>query len=546
MFRQVKKIVRLLIGTVFLLMFRLGAECTPFTSCIVIPTSCDTHRICDDGRSYFGKTFFSIRPQDSNAANRLLKITQENHQPDDDFRWGIDVSTSFQRSFSKKSLAQWFLFNNTNCMTVGLSTDEQTFDVDGEQFGLVTPESVAGKIGSLCLAPRTENIITNVQSWFSLDHICCGMWLRTGLVLARNKRTLGITTEDSNVAQTGFYPDGFYDVDCESLPIVYTNVLDAFIGNKAIGDVPSLKFVKFYDESLDKVALASLRADLGYDFVRTCNGFLNGSVSIVAPAGTRPNSRHIFEPVVGANRSWQLGLNASGSYLLRRLCNVKREVSIYFDATITHLFKARQVRVCALKNNGPGSQYLLLKRMDLSVGAVLSGERVANILAGDMRVGVPIMFDGAVLLHIERPGLFFGDIGYNLWARAQEKRSSRICFGNFESNTYGIKGDLPLSKIDNFSQLCIGDLLTANQSTVAKQSSADFESITLGACDIDCSVALHPSAISHKLFGALGTAKACSLLTMVYAAVAAEVEFGHQPAALRQWAISVHLGISFE
>lgn len=511
--------------------------CDSFLTCVQAPQGCK--KSCANQRC-FGKTFFSIRPQDSNSAGRLIRMINEDHLQS----WGVKLALGLQQSFSgnHNPLAKWFLFNGTDHITVGIPDDQQHFDVDGRQLGLTTVDGSAGQIGSLCLNPVLQNIIANVDAWVDLNALLCGLWLRTYLTIVRAKTTLGMKSITGHAAQSGNYPAGANTTNCNESPIQYTSICQAFIGDTSFGDIPALQYGKFYSDTMTKTALASIRFDLGYDVAKSSNGFFNCGACFIIPTGNKPNGLYIFEPVVGANGSWQLGAVMSGAYNCL-YTSERTAADVCFDATLTYVCKSKQTRVFSLKNNGAGSQYMLLKEFDLSVGAVLAGQRVANVFAGQANIGGNVMFDGSVMLHVEKyNGLFF-DIGYNLWARSKENISKNVCMRNFAENTYGIKGDLPLSKVDPSSALCIGDLTTATKSTLGVSAPADVTTMVLDVCDIDFCSPLHPSVFSNKLFAACGFSNdvnQCKASMNVL--LEGEIEFGQKHLALNQWALNINVG----
>jgi hypothetical protein len=511
------------------------ACCNTFLSCVVLP--------CNNGCNgpLSGKTFFSIRPQDSNAVTRIIRIALEDYEQS----WGFNVAGGVQRSFARgcNSLAQWFLPNGGQCVTVGMPDDEHCFAIDGGQFGLQTQDGLPGLMGALSLNPSIKNVIGTLNAWVNLDAITEGLFLRTYLTLVNAKTSLGMRTRTMNVAQSGVYPTSLYTVNCTDSPIAYHTLCQAFMGNVPFGDIPALSYAKFYGGSCSTTALASIRFDLGYDVVDAQDGFFNAGVCFLIPTGTRPTGRYLFEPVVGANRSWQVGVIFSGAY--EGWQTTKNAISLYVDATITYLTKAEQTRVFGLKNNGRGSQYLLLKKIDTQLSIVSQGERVANIFAGKAAIGGNVMADAALMLELARNNGLFFDLGYNFWMRSAERIAQTVCMRNFTPDTYGLKGDLLLSEFDTSADLCIGDVATASQSTLCRASAADATTVTLNVCDIDPNVPLHPSAFSNKIFAALGySADVHNKATTMNIFVQGEVEFGQARRALNQWAVSLNIGFS--
>jgi hypothetical protein len=521
-----------------------SASCSVQT-CISCDDCCPSKDCLD-----FGHTFFAIRPQDSNAARRITKTLTRGQLFEDGFCSTSDVSITWQRSFRSDRLGRWFSFNNSNCMTVGVPGDDLSFNIDGRQFGITTSENVPGIIGKINLLPRIENVIVNFDGQYNLDDVYCGLWARIDLPLVWCRTDLGMAAFTlGNIATS---PDesfaaGLFNLTCATTPIAYTSLADALQGNRGFGEVPPLSYGKFGKCSQSSFNVAGIHFDLGYDFIRDECHVFGASVHIVTPTGRRPDARYLFEPEIGANRSWQLGVNMNGFSYLHK--SKDHYISFVYDVTITHLFKATQRRLFRLKNNGIGSQYLLLKKFNAIGTAILGADRAANILAGQTKIGADAMVDGALMLQFNHCNIY-GNIGYNLWFRSQEKGSKTACFNNFAENSLGIKGQQPLSITQESPcpdipciSTCIPDMTTASTSTICLPGAAETESVFLTANDIDFASPLHPNAYSNKLFGSIGYTGIGYCGRLWEFLMGGEVEFGHK--ALSQWGLLIKVGASF-
>jgi hypothetical protein len=511
--------------------------CDSFLTCVAIPE--DYQISCQES---FGRTFFSIRPQDSNSALRLTKIASEDHAKS----WGIDVSFTAQQSFARNDnlLAQWFLFNGCSSITVGVPSDTRSFTVDGRQLGLLTSNGDTGPLGTLSLSPTIKNKNISANLWCDLSDCACGLWFRTYFTLVQATTALDMKSTGTNAALSGNYPNGMYTTECNDAPLQYTSICSAFVGDKAFGNIPALKYGKFYSDSKTKTALASIRTDLNYDIIESPCGFFNCGACVVIPTGNKPQGIYLFEPIIGANGSWQVGATLLGAY--HYLQNPEgNSIDFYCDATATYLTKSKQTRVFSLNNNGAGSQYMLLKVFDLKTEIMLEGERAANILVGQSDIGGNYMFDASLMMHLTRYNGFSFDVGYNFWARTQERIANTTYLRKFAENTYGIKGNLPLSGIDSFSELCIDDMTTASNATLSSPGTPDDTTQVLTICDINFNAPLSPSAFSNKLFTSLGYSRnLCKSDSTINVFIEGEVEIGQKNRALNQWALTLNVTLS--
>ena len=557
--------------------------CTVRVTCLEC-SDCDTTSLFSCGDNLYGKTFYSFRPQDSDSARQIVKQfyryiskKEENTKPFEVSKEyaelfpssanrivenynnlqgskhnALTVTAQYSRSFSPNGLARWFFFNGTECMTVGIPDDEQTFDIDGSQIGLslgnmITTTLQTGPIGTLHAEPAIENILIEFDYYHDLESIKPGLWIDSLITLVHMTTDFNLVADNDASTQKDDFPAGLFTIDgagdptCQTTPVPFDSILDALEGCKGWGSMARLSCSKFSRKKLHKFGVAGLHADLGYDFRKKETSYCAASFHVVVPTGSRPEGTYLFEPVIGANKSWQVGATLRGHHLIGQ---ADKKLGLYGYLVMTHLFKAKQTRVFALKNNGPGSQLLLLKKFNATGTALEEGQRVANILCGTTKIGAACMLDGSFLAQFNYRK-FYIDIGYNFWLRTREKRSKMICFKGFYENQLGIKGHLPLMSEQTIgcpgtSAVCSYDLQTASQSTLQQPADADSCTTYLSAEDIDFGAGLHPMTWSNKIFGA------CALKTeKVIAILSGSVEFGKQNSAVDQWSIALSLGKEF-
>ncbi len=567
---------------------------------------CNTNKN-NNGSDVYGKTFFSIRPQDSNSARRLLalsnwknkkksitkEIVMQKIEKEENIEITAEASDSpvfvqekqpvlkeeitksivlvdnpchffaltfeWQQSFNKNDLAKWFSFNCSDCFTLGIVSPTESFDVDAEQFGLclattITTTVTSGLVGKVCMNPEIKNFIAELNLRFNLDEITCGLWTQVDFIVAHTKTNLNLCVVEDNSTECEF-PSGLFTLDCSTTQAPYENIYQALLGDEPFGEVPCLQSAKLSNCSQSKTGLAAINFDLGYDFLNNECGDFSLFLHVVIPTGNKPKGKFVFEPIVGANKSWQLGLGFYGSSIL---CdNNDRKITLFCNSFLTHLFKSKQTRVFALKNNGAGSQYLLLKQFvftGITDGAnVIGADRVANILTGETGIGADIMFDGSLMFQYKHCN-FIANLGYNFWIRTKEKRDDKVCFRNFAENSFGIKADLPLSQSTPFTceetRVCASNFQTASQATLSNPFVPDEDSsgcpttVFLTACDIDFTAPLHPTALSNKIFGAIGYEN-CGCKHPYFIQIAGEVEFGNNNKALDQWGVMLQGGFSY-
>lgn len=512
--------------------------------------TCELNLTQGDCGDIYGKTFFSVRPQDSDSKRRIISMPYEKEWRCEGSN-NVSLTFEYQRSIKSNSLATWFFFNGCRSMTVGIPDAATKVDVDGSQLGLSLGQDTVttmtpGIIGTISAEPIVSNAIFDLNFFIDLCPIAEGLWTRIDVPVVRSKTNMRFCSTGTGVTTDNFAPGLLTLNTClTGTPVVYNNILDAFNGNRVFGDVATLKSARYSPCSQTETKIAGIHVDLGYDFCFTDDQYLAASIHAVGPTGTRPNGEFVFEPVVGANKSWQLGGTVSG---YKTWCRERNDVGIYWYVVATHLFKARQTRVFNLKKNGPGSQYLLLKDIDTSANFVDGIDRAANFLSGETRIGANLMFDGSVMAawEWERSTL---ELGYNFWARTHEKRASEVCFRgyNFIDSNFGVKGNEFSSTFDPDLETCVTLTSTASKSTIALAAAADPDAVSpvvIEIDDINFSAPLHPATWSHKFFGAWGR-KGNLCCQDTFLQIGAAVEFGNKNSALHMVSAFAQAGIEF-
>ncbi len=541
-----------------------ASECL-FVTGVNCPTNCDDnslYKTCDG--DLYGKTFFSFRPQDSDSSRRILGWFNKDHKIAF-FKFKkhviLTISPQYTRSFDTNDIAQWFFFNGRDRMSVGIPSATESFDIDGEQIGLSlgtifdeyenTISPVVGKIGNVWAKPLVENYIVDVDLWCDLSAWHDDLWSRIEFPIVNMKTNMRMRASGKGTQNDEYVPglfslestpfDGYEDYACNATPVPYSSILCALDGNQGWGAVEPLKSGKFSPRGQSKWGVAGLHFDLGYDIYDTAPWYCAGSIHVVFPTGTRPKGTYVLEPVIGANKSWQVGATAIARYIKEF---GKDELGVYFYGVGTHLFKAAQDRVFSLITNGPGSQLLLLKQFNSSASGLINAEREANIFCGRTKIGSAFMFDGSLMLQWSRKEIVV-DLGYNFWIRTKEKRSKSVLFRGFYENQLGIKGSTPMEDKQAVESIyaplqCLPDLTTDHCVTIAGGSfEADNPAVFIKPCNVNYGSALAPTSMSNKVFAAIGYKSSWFIL------LSGEAEFGISNAAINQYGVMLKIGKDF-
>ena len=547
-----------------ILVSTLQASDSFLVTCVNSSNKCDNnslYKTCNG--DLYGKTFFSFRPQDSDSARRILGWFNADYRVDllkQEIKSVLTISPQYTRSLNPQEITQWFFFNGRKSMTVGLPDETHVYDIDGSQIGLSLGTSydpytdsvflTPGKIGSVWAKPVVENYIIDLDLWYDLSSWHENLWSRLECPIVYMQTNMHMYASGRG-NQTENYPNGLFsttstlvdaygDEMCNNTVVPYSSILCALAGNQGWGAVEPLSSGKFPLCGLNKWGVAGLHFDLGYDIWDIAPWFFAGSLHVVFPTGNRPKGTYVFEPIVGANKSWQFGATVIAHYIKEFERN---EIGIYLYAVGTHLFKSKQDRVFSLRANGPGSQLLLLKQFGSSDTDLIGIQREANVFCGKTKIGATLMFDGSLMLQFSQDK-FVADVGYNFWVRTKERRSNEVCFREYAEGTYGIKGSEPMSEASFVGGpfapvLCSADFNTDSAATIALSGATDATPTFISPSDIDYGSALAPTSMSHKVFAAVG------FKSSWFALLSGEAEFGTNNTVINQWGVMLKLGKEF-
>jgi hypothetical protein len=205
-------------------------------------------------------------------------------------------------------------------------------------------------------------------------------------------------------------------------------------------------------DRLNRTRIADLRVAIGYNFMQKDRYQIAFQALISAPTGTRPEGIYLFEPIIGNGHHWELGAGFTGSGTLWQSCDESKQLILFGDAQLTHLFKGRQRRTFDLKNK-PFSRYMLIEKMGTPLEDNLQGNSTAPS-AQFKNEFLPVAnlshvrVDSSIALQTELTACltfvcsnFSWDLGYNFWGRTCEELRLRD-LNPFDNNTqWALKGD---------------------------------------------------------------------------------------------------------
>jgi hypothetical protein len=419
----------------------------------------------------------NFRSQGINAARELVGWQRNINISNDEKRYGcVSITGEYTHSTDSDDLAR-FLFSDALYCTC----KEATFYVEGstvekrhstalmaDQFYLPTD------FESRCsISPRIINGIVDLNLYWGLDNLAEGLFWRIHMPIVHTRWNLQFGEEVINKGlqdyapgyfDDTFVPDNYLDPDVHGLERskMLHNFSDYIVEGKSITNVPDIVYngldaARIASHALTKNGVAELTAAFGWNF--HCNSRHHAGIELrlAAPTGNAPKGRYLFEPIVGNGKHAELGGGLTFHRQLWQSEDEQRDLGIYIDANVTHLFRTHQVRTFDLVCS-PLSRYMLAMRFTDEVenltcpnGSDLyvmpqqqfAGEfmPVANITTLPVDSSVPVQVDMVIKLsyagcHVE------WDFGYNLWARSCEKlwRRTGWCCNSFSGN-WALKGN---------------------------------------------------------------------------------------------------------
>ncbi|EKD23450.1 MAG: hypothetical protein ACD_82C00031G0002 [uncultured bacterium] len=225
--------------------------------------------------------------------------------------------------------------------------------------------------------PSIKNIIIDLNTYFGLDSIKKGLYIKVHLPIASTTWALNMAECVNDYGQDPFAlgymsigqkPYIPADSGTAPTPILRSALPQDFINAVQLGTTfgdqrVSMLFGTMPCLNLQKTQFSDFQAAFGYNFILKKDFFLGASLNAVIPTGTRPDARYLFEPIVGNGKHWELGLGIDSSWIFYRSSeNENRYAGIWLEATFTHMFDAYQARSFDFCNK-PNSRYMLLLQM---------------------------------------------------------------------------------------------------------------------------------------------------------------------------------------
>src|SRR5579863_560482 len=318
-----------------------------------------------------------------------------------------------------------------------------------DYFGLPTDF-----ISSVRFRPRVNNVIVEIQSFFGFNNRRKGLYAEIFLPLVYTNWELNVKETVINAGENGYVP-GYFNQSGVNNKDLLSNFSSYISGY----DTPRINGLTFQPLTHGKMALrsqrtvhcAELRANLGYDHFIHDEHHVGVKMQLALPLGNRPRGEFLFEPIVGNQHHYELGIGVTAHAVAWENSDTDEKIDFFLDVTANHLFKSKQRRAFDLKGK-PNSRYMLAEKMTPNITNNLTGNNITPIAQFDQEVNsivnittraivvaVNVQADVALSCSYTKKNNYW-TFGYNAWKRGCEN----ICIKDkncFPENVWAIKGD---------------------------------------------------------------------------------------------------------
>ena len=424
-------------------------------------------------------------------------------------KYYFNSATIYQDSKKSKELGAALLLGTSN--TLSATQGGGAGIVNSLELGLANQAPAAPFAGTLTIHPKRKQFSYVANMYADLSDWWCGLWgdLTWGISNAHHKL---------NCCQTGNV-----GTICPGVETI----------SNALGS-DNLLYSKFYcDDCRDgkrRTGFEDVQLRLGLDYTWCGDNHFSPYLIGTIPAGRRPTSEYIFEPLVGSKHG-SIGVGFLGDYNLDWCgCGDDASLVLLTDFNYRYVLKSDECRTFDLLPNGPFSRYILV--VDQSAPGLPFP--AANITTSRVKVTPRSTIQWWIGLNYEYCDWDF-EVGYNLFWRQKER----------------FKGDcIPLPTtvgIYNLNGCGIG-AVTASNATMTSSGTADAVFVGIPSTAINIDSGLAGRVLSNKVYGAFSwTGCACDCFEWM-AGFGGSYEFvsKHDRCnALQNWAIFGKWAVGF-
>ncbi len=365
------------------------------------------------------RTYIRPRSQGANTARELVGWQWELNRPYMCQNYGsLYVAYEYQQTYDPSQITD-MLFGGPTLNFAGsqVANRNPKTDLLADYWALAQDFE-----GSATFKPYTRSQIVDIGFYMGLDSWMQGLYARFHFPITHTEWSLnGI--ECSAPSSKTFplcYVSGVQTVipgsDFNTVGTVSTfQTLQEALGST------NIPFNKICFCPLTKTGLADIDFIIGYNFFNSNCFHFGLYIQNVLPTAEKLNNERLFNPVVGNNGHYELGIGVSSHAVLWGTEN--KNLAVFLEGNVTHLFKNFQARSFDLCKNGPFSRYMSAKLYDenKSISQLSTDQfNLSTITNTPVSVSVDIKYDISMKLAF-RWNNFGYDLGYNLYGHSREK-----------------------------------------------------------------------------------------------------------------------------
>lgn len=318
----------------------------------------------------------------------------------------------------------------SNTMTLGNNTGG--FDLDAYQMGL----GPVSTVGTVTLNPVIFQAGADFMLYFGAHRTERSFWFKA-------HGPVGVTRVKPNITFSGdvakvSYPEGSL-AQSATTAAPYENIVQSFQGDKSAGFLGQMLRGRITNCQTSSAHFGDPEFSLGYNVVADETKNLGIALCISAPTGNTARAIEVLEPIFGRNGHCGVGGELLGHWRFWHSDdNDDKYADLWLEGTAMHLFRSCHQRSFDLKENGPGSKYLLIAKY---TGGTFQNliENAINVttMTVESTFAVEGNFALAADFHWKNWSVM---IGYEGWGRTCENLYIDTAPGATNLNDYAVLG----------------------------------------------------------------------------------------------------------
>jgi len=292
-----------------------------------------------------------------------------------------EYSQNFYAKNSSRNLGSMPFWSGTNTMTIG--NNDGRADVDAYQFGLgdikVDQEGIGGTIS---LNPTIQLLATQMLFYLVGKKYSPAIFFKVDIPLGRyrvfsnaSENPTANANNNLNFNQHTANPNGTeiayqwtkYPISGErpeSLLAAWFGYIDN--SNDIDENLPYstlLEKGRIATYETRSVGISDMSLSIGYNIIAQENSLLGIGLKASFPLGNVATANYLLEPIFGRAGAWAIGAEVMGYHQFWNDPKDLKKLYLWLQGDILHLIPGKFVnyRSFDLKQNGPGSKYLLVQ-----------------------------------------------------------------------------------------------------------------------------------------------------------------------------------------